>query len=826
MSPPNDNVISSTNASIEATQQTVDRLNLTVIPIESRLHNITLYEPIDAKLLDKLINSSLLKTEFSSKMTSSRYENEKALLQKFKKIIKNGKAEVLYKQTSNMKLARVFPNKSLGLYNIRRELRHTLARDNFVDLDIDNCHPVVLYQLCRANNVKCKYLKQYVNNRDAILKEVQDTYKVDRDTAKKLFIQLLYFGTFKSWCNGNNVINGDPSDFIKNFQKEVQSIGDIIVQYNPNVKKLVEKNKKDKNKTDFNLKASICSFFLQEYENQILEEIYFYCLGSGLIRNLIAVLCADGLMLQKEHYKPELLLEFNVLIKDKLGFDLSFSKKEMNQGYTLEEIEAAQIEKGKFEGVYNDLEAAEVVYKLYPHFVCCKGALFCFDDSTGLWTESEEIIFRIISRFNDHLYVLTKTNDDTIKKTTKGYGNSTVLQRQMLPQLKTLCINNEWVTKSQFSSIGKLLYQNGYLDMKTGIFYDEFKPEVVFFYQIFQNYDASTLDRTYIEDIKQRYFYNQLGEEVGNYLILNIARGLAGDMMKKIFFGLGETNAGKSTIVTACTNAFGDYIGAFNAENFSNKMSSSDEAQLMRWALLLRYKRIIFSNELKNSTELSVNMLKKHSSGGDVLTGRIHGGLEAEFIPHYLAFCMANDLPKINGFDAPINDRLNIIGYKKRFVDEPTNEFELKIDHNLKDEMKTTEFRNAFNFLITEAYLNYIKCGKKEVIPEAVKNSKIEWVGADADNININKFLEDYEISNDINDYTPSKDIEMWLKTENISISMTKFTMELKKYCSIHKFINVVSKDKKIGGKCRQAWIGIKKCDEYDPDDKISSLDV
>jgi hypothetical protein len=162
-------------------------------------------------------------------------------------------------------------------------------------------------------------------------------------------------------------------------------------------------------------------------------------------------------------------------------------------------------------GVYNDLEAAQVVYSLYKHFVCCDSVLYCFDDSTGLWTDKEEILFSIISRFNDSLYLLSKDKDGNIKKSNKGYGNSTVLQRQMLPQLKTLCINNDWVTQTQFSSIGKLLYLNGYLDMKTGTFYYHFDPTIVFIYKIYQFYDLNTLDKKYLEDIKQRYFYNQLG---------------------------------------------------------------------------------------------------------------------------------------------------------------------------------------------------------------------------------------------------------------------------------------------------------------------------
>ena len=44
------------------------------------------------------------------------------------------------------------------------------------------------------------------------------------------------------------------------------------------------------------------------------------------------------------------------------------------------------------DGVFNDLEAAQKVYEKYPHWVCCDGTLYVFDDKSGLWTESEEVM--------------------------------------------------------------------------------------------------------------------------------------------------------------------------------------------------------------------------------------------------------------------------------------------------------------------------------------------------------------------------------------------------------------------------------------------------
>ena len=98
----------------------------------------------------------------------------------------------------------------------------------------------------------------------------------------------------------------------------------------------------------------------------------------------------------------------------------------------------------------------------------------------------------------------------------------------------------------------------------------------------------NNIDREYMNDIKNRLFYNQFNNTVGDNLILNLSHAIAGDRMKKIFFGLGDTNARKSIIMTACPNTFEDYIGTFNAENLSHKDTSPGEVAQMQWSLLLR----------------------------------------------------------------------------------------------------------------------------------------------------------------------------------------------------------------------------------------------
>ena len=100
---------------------------------------------------------------------------------------------------------------------------------------------------------------------------------------------------------------------------------------------------------------------------------------------------------------------------------------------------------------------------------------------------------------------------------------------------------------------------------------------------------------------------------------------------------------------------------------------------------------------MKSNSTINGNMLKKISSGGDSLTGRLHGGNETSFVPHFLGILMANDLTPIAPYDKAVDNRVRIVNYKKLFTDVVEDkENELQKDYNLENEIKTADFQKAF----------------------------------------------------------------------------------------------------------------------------------
>ena len=122
----------------------------------------------------------------------------------------------------------------------------------------------------------------------------------------------------------------------------------------------------------------------------------------------------------------------------------------------------------------------------------------------------------------------------------------------MYPYIRENCVDNDWINRTDSSSLGKILFMNGHYDFKRCLFlygrpvdctdeYDGdengFDPEIVFVYRIDHDFCHFTdEDMDYMNTTQERLFTLPLGNDVGKYLILNLARGLAGDQMKRIMF--------------------------------------------------------------------------------------------------------------------------------------------------------------------------------------------------------------------------------------------------------------------------------------------------
>ena len=99
-----------------------------------------------------------------------------------------GRKRVSYKQKTKNK------NRYYGIGSclsyLKKEIRNSIMPKNIKDIDMINCHPVILLNLCQKNKVNCNILKNYVENRDLILNSFGD----NRKTIKEMFLSVLNGG--------------------------------------------------------------------------------------------------------------------------------------------------------------------------------------------------------------------------------------------------------------------------------------------------------------------------------------------------------------------------------------------------------------------------------------------------------------------------------------------------------------------------------------------------------------------------------------------------------------------------------------------------------
>jgi phage/plasmid-associated DNA primase len=374
-----------------------------------------------------------------------------------------------------------------------------------------------------------------------------------------------------------------------------------------------------------------------------------------------------------------------------------------------------------------------------------------------------------------------------------------------------------WATTLYTSSYGYVLFTNGYWDFKGCRFVamdsPEFDDSIRFLEQIPFDYKEE-MGAQNAARVQHTLFLEPFGPRVAEYFIRQLARGLAGDAIKRFLVGIGPSNTGKSILTGALRSACGSYFGDWTGANLVDRHTSQDGGQQMRWLMLLRTKRIVVSNELKTRQSLDSNTMKVMSSGGeDGITGREHGCNEQQGVTmRLLPILFAQDLPKISPIDDALSNRIRAIPYSKVYVDKPSNALELKKDPGLVSDIKTEAFRMGLLHVLFDAYTRFHQSGQVEEEIDEIREAVTDVIGAEL-NI-VDSFKLHFEITNDPAHFVSSKVIQAWLTDGKYNVTITKLGMELKRYIQINNMTNVCNKNKKIDRKTVMVWHGIREFPE------------
>jgi hypothetical protein len=764
------------------------KLSLTLKNPKTILNKIVCNEKIDINILEKLINSTLLKNEFDNPFRRIFFKKgEREQLIKYKALIDdNGNANVEYSKSKGMRYGRVYPKGSLGLFMLRKELRHTLAKNYYVDIDIENCFPVVLSQICEANGLENKYIKRYVNKRDDIIKQIMHKFNIVREDAKKIPIRILhddnltdilsmYNCSFDDFSKDDKLIN-----FLIDLEKNKNIITKAININNPKLKaELIEAKNKKKIKD-----SSVVSYFLQEYENHILACVYNYLCENNYIINNDCVLCADGIMISNKKYNDELLIKLSDEVFNKIGLRVNFVKKDMDKHY-LNILDDNQNKNDTIENNINmticesDLEASEIIYNRIKHrLVYCYKTIYYKNDN--IWLNSEKEIEASILDIVMNSNIFKINDKDKIKPYVQNYTSAKNITKTIIETFAMKNSDDSFYNKFTTSTKGKLCFKNGVLNLTNKKFtkWCDIKQDD-------QVYTTFYITRDYNEDRNEEIIktvYNNVFKAVYDDHVERalhfLSRAMGGYVEDKIWgLFIGRRNCGKGVIEHFFKSAFQRYIGTLSSDlfMFERHGSAINDTKKLSWLMELEFARITFAQEATTDDEdknknikIDGTKIKKICSGGDMHKARKNYENEREFGIQSTLMFSANNFPEISPKDTlefvcsfSSTKQFKSNEFIKNRIQEGANEKEIMLyyeaDPLIKEKCNSVEWCDALIHILIDNFKS------SSVLQLDVFNDK-------DDNNNIfDKFFDDFKITNNYDDKVDNKTLKEWSEVNKFS---------------------------------------------------------
>ena len=772
-------------------------------------NSFTLTERFNLNNANKLLQLGLLDDE------------KKASLKKYIKYSNNGKVVVRYTineigrltiRIDSIKIDKQGNPKDTCRcqYNMSRITKGSICNTIYDDLDVVNCHPVLLQQIFEKKGYNTKTLSKLITKRDIIFNDFKRK-GIDRDSCKSLFMAIFYGGSPEKWMRDNNIPE-IPKLFYK-LEKEMIENRDKLLLEDGMVKYIMEaENRKGQN--GFNLKGSALSYYIQTEECKVLLCMYNWLQENNYV---VGALIHDGLHIEKlndewsQDYVKRMLEEH---IEGKTEYKLQLKIKPFDVPEEIDEMITIE----------SDSEGGQLVSdKLKNDYIKCNGRDFMKIDNVWITREKDikDELKNIIARLN-----IFMDDEGALRPySTMATGCSNILKFVNPTE------DESFLDKLFNSNFRKLCFNNGYWDFLSNTL-KPYDTETYTAVKIKRDYTPSTKeirDQVY-ERILNPIFAND--NEMRDSWLNTAARALAGEIEDKNWVVcMGERDCGKGVLVGMLEAAFGDYCRTTNGENFVFKNNIGDSAKSFSWLIPFEFKRFCLTNEItrdeSNTYKMNGNILKKLASGGDVIEARLNHQDEINFQTQVRPMIFCNDLPPITPTDA--KETSSIYYFPSKFVDDErvgttvrnqeTNEIIIsyhKKDDNIKSWSKSKDVVKAFVDILFESY------GERLPLPKSMADAQKDFKEAETEYTLLDELLlykgqtyDDWDSEKDCSipkkvgydDVVSTKQLRYLITKKQINMSPQKYNKYLTSRGGIKCKI-------KRDGKAFDGWRSLKILDE------------
>lgn len=254
-------------------------------------------------------------------------------------------------------------------------------------------------------------------------------------------------------------------------------------------------------------------------------------------------------------------------------------------------------------------------------------------------------------------------------------------------------------------------FENGVYDLKNRVFRAAI-PEDYISLSVGYNYQEFSKNDNMIKDIIKYFEQVQYEDDMREYVLRFCSSLLDGHVRdQKFIMWTGNGANGKSTTVDLIHMTLGDYAANLNSRVLTQKNTSAygatpDLADK-------KGKRFLCIQETEREDKINVGLMKELTAGNDKITARALYSDPITYIPTFKMALICNVLPDIPSNDGGTWRRLRVTEWPAKFVENPKERHEFKLDPTIPNKMKS--WKAGFMWLLLNCYYpKYISEGLKE----------------------------------------------------------------------------------------------------------------
>ena len=443
------------------------------------------------------------------------------------------------------------------------------------------------------------------------------------------------------------------------------------------------------------------------------------------------------------------------------------------------------------------IKISELLHKQEIDFKYTNGMWYYFNGS--IWRSDKESlelrkrIVKLSNQFNTIKAHYEKQGGDTSNNLVKNIKSLTNklykpgFEEEIIKGAK-MYYNDETFITNLNSKKHLVPFLNGVYDLLENKFRTTRKDDYV---NLTVNYDYSEIDNKEVYTFLEQVLPNR---GVRDYVLKKMSECLNGDIPNTNFLMfIGDSGAnGKSQLLNLMKLAMGEFGEKVEVTLLTRKRNNANEANSEK--IKLMYKRFAFLSEPEDGEKINIGLLKELTGSEEIVARGLYQEA-VSFVLEAKLFLACNELPEIKGEDTALWRRIRVIDFPSKFVDDPSDSNEYKIDRTLPSRMREDlSWRQTFMKIL----LNYYFQDVKEPREVQVKTNEYRQENNDFYN-----WLEENIGFNSGSILKLQDTIEIYVGKKIGTRQLGKYRKEIEKY--------IKEKYKNVDWEYKQFWIGDTK---------------